>query len=120
MNYPQAAPMPTKSRPPFRPTEMSIPTASSSNEFWSEKPSIRLKGHKVAAPPIATHLSGECRLWVKGCLRDYVGTASVVPQIAADLLHRANRQSRANALNRCAIAEARLGRRGGNQGGDHR
>jgi hypothetical protein len=35
--------------------------------------------------------------WVKGCLRDYVGITTGVPQIAADLLQRPSRQSRAKS-----------------------
>src|SRR5258706_2261262 len=34
---------------------------------------------------------------VKGCLRDYAGIMTGVPQIAADLLRRGSRQSRAGA-----------------------
>jgi hypothetical protein len=37
-------------------------------------------------------------IWVTCCLRDYVGITTGVPQIAADLVHRPSRQSRAKKL----------------------
>jgi hypothetical protein len=35
----------------------------------------------------------KCRLWVISCLPECAGATAAVPQIAADLLHRASRQS---------------------------
>jgi hypothetical protein len=37
---------------------------------------------------------GRGRLWVMGCLREYVGTTTGVPQIAVDLVQRPSWQSR--------------------------
>src|SRR5229473_735576 len=52
------------------------------------------------APPILCQLSWRTRLWVKGCFGDDVGITPGVPQIAADLLHRASRQPWANCCRR--------------------
>jgi hypothetical protein len=39
-------------------------------------------------------------LWVTGCREDYIDLMAGVPQIAADLLHRASRQTRARERTR--------------------
>src|SRR5260370_31816945 len=83
------------------------------NEMSIARPLVNHRKPRVWRSP-------RCPSWVTTCLYDYVGITAGVPPIADDFLQRPSRQSRAKALNRCAIAEARLGRGGVNQGGDHR
>src|SRR5712692_627391 len=51
--------------------------------------------HDPFVASMGTCFSAAWRLRVTGCLRDYVGITTGVPQIADDLLQRPSRQSRA-------------------------
>jgi hypothetical protein len=59
----------------------------------------------------ATQWRLECPLGVKGCLREDVGSTFGVPEIAADLLHRA--KSAESGQNRKGFQASRMTRRSG-------